>query len=431
MAKYDEDVLNLVAESNGEISRSILCLKFRISEPTASRWLDDMVSRKLIMRSGGGRGTRYSIDPADAYIRKKQLSGDVTPIPYDEYRLDAYVNGVSSFFTKEQKEALVKAGQMPNGMTHSDYLTSINRKLLVEASWASSALEGNTYSLIDTEELFDFGNQKGGAKHEEAMMLLNHKHAIEYILENINEICVTRRDVINIHALLSSGLLKNPEDEGNLRRRAVMIGQSTYTPIDVPSILKEQFEKLIDRANEIKDVFDKSFYLLINIAYLQPFIDVNKRTSRLTCNIPLLKAGMIPMSFFQMSRTGYEKGIVHYYETGDFRRIASEFVSCYQISAARFREVMEVKPLPEHIRLVGLHRKEIRSAVRSAVLNKVPLDEAIEVEFGNKKLEPEQMEFIVSYIEKSVNGLSEGNLILYGLTEGDLAAFKKKTSMSP
>jgi Fic family protein len=169
-----------------------------------------------------------------------------------------------------------------------------------------------------------------GARIEETTMLLNHKHSIEYLLGNISNVSVSKIDILNVHALLSDGLLRDPSDSGKLRVRPVGIGKSSYTPLDFGHEISEEFSVVLDVCEAIKDPFDKSIYLFLNLAYLQPFFDVNKRTARMVSNIPLLKAGLMPMSFFQMSRKGYELGLIHYYETGDFRRMVKEYVCIIQ-----------------------------------------------------------------------------------------------------
>lgn len=348
---------------------------------------------------------------------------DQSPKKYDFSRIISF-SDLSRFFSEEQRSIIDSSGQITGNITHDDYLLSIKKKLLIEASWASSALEGNTYSLIDTEELFERGMEMPGARQEETIMLLNHKHAIEYILENINDINISRRDVMNIHALLSNGLMKDPSDVGSIRVKPVGISSSTYKPLDVLSMISEEFDALLQLAGEIKDPIDQSFFLLINIAYLQPFTDVNKRTSRMTANIPLLKAGLMPMSFYQMDRAGYEKGILHYYETGDFRRLAKEYAKCYKVSADRFKDLIENKPSPTEMRLRLKYRKDVARCVFDIVKNGADINDL------PSTVDAVDVEFFTRYLSGVLDSLSPGNSLLYNLSDDDVIAWKNIQSPS-
>lgn len=349
-------------------------------------------------------------------------------IQYDFNRIRSFSSS-SSFFTDGQKKTLHDLGSLDSIATHDSYLPSIHRKMLLEASWASSALEGNTYSLIDTQELFERGIEMTGAKFEETQMLLNHKHAIEYVLGNVSDIQLARRDIMNIHALLSDGLMKNPSEVGSLRIKPVRIGRSAYVPPDVPSIISEEFDTLLQVAREIKDPFDQSFYLLANIAYLQAFSDVNKRTSRMASNIPLLKERLLPMSFYQMSKSSYEAAIVKYYESGDPRMFVEEYVDCYAVSAQRFKSMIESKPSDSEQKSRLLLRQEIAQTVRTVVKDGVDLAVAIGAVSSNGITQHDR-KFLFDYVPKVIDGLNEGNLFLYKLTDEDLQSYRDSGSSS-
>jgi len=410
-----DSIFSFIVGGSKPVSRRDICGEFNMSDASAARYISDLVDDGVIQRVGDGRSTAYVGDAADSYLATR---GDIKEIEYDFDRIRQYTQK-SSFFTRAQMGDLERFGALPANVTHDDYLTSVHKRLLIEASWASSVLEGNTYSLIDTQELFERGIEMPGAKQEETQMLLNHKHAIEYILENIKDINISRMDIINIQALLSEGLMKDPADVGRVRMKAVGIGQSAYRPIDVPTILSEEFDVLISEANGIKNVFDQSFFLLLNIAYLQPFADVNKRTSRMVSNIPLLKAGMMPMSFYQMSRPGYEKGMLHYYEAGDSRRLAKEYMSCYEVSSNRFMELIENKPAPSELRLRMKYRKAISNGVFEIVKEGKSIDDVMPA-----GLPEDEAKFFADYVGKITDSLGGGNALLYGLTEEDVNTWR-------
>lgn len=421
-----DEVVAYIQASDHAVQRAEVCRKFQLAPATAARLLDEIASAGLVDRVGFGRATAYCADPIDIYLRSPERTRKIQSgirIPYDFNRIRNFSAGSSSFFDHSQIGRLKGLGALPLTVTHEEYLASIHRKMLLETSWASSVLEGNTYSLIDTEELFDRGTKMVGADFTSTQMLLNHKHAIEYLLDNIAEISLSRMDIVNIHSLLSDGLMRDPGDSGRIRYKTVGIGQSIYAPLDVPTQISEELDVILELASEITEPFDQSMYLLANIAYLQPFTDVNKRTSRLASNIPLLKAGLMPMSFFQMSRTGYEKGILHYYETGDSRRLAKEYAACYETSALRFREMIENKPSPDQIRMKMMLRKDISDAVFSIVRLGKKLNELM----PQQTITEQERVFFVEYVTKAIKGLNASNVLLYGLTPQDIVPTQTKS----
>ena len=131
-------------------------------------------------------------------------------------------------------------------------------------------------------------------------MILNHKEAIQYVVEHLATITISRSDLFNIHALLADGLLVDPAMAGRLRRMPVGITHSSFRPLDDQFAIEEEFHILIEKAAAVNDPFEQAFFLLVHIPYLQVFDDINKRTSRIAANIPLLKADLAPMSYLAM-----------------------------------------------------------------------------------------------------------------------------------
>src|SRR5207245_1173916 len=160
----------------------------------------------------------------------------------------------------------------------------------IDLSWASSQLEGNTYSRLDTLALIERGEIAQGKSAAEAQMILNHKAAIELLVESADDVRIDTHTFLSLHGLLSENLLPNPADEGRLRAHAVLIAQSVFRPLDVPQQIEERFRTLLAQANAIADPFEQAFFLMVHIPYLQPFADVNKRVSRVGANLPLIKA---------------------------------------------------------------------------------------------------------------------------------------------
>lgn len=171
------------------------------------------------------------------------------------------------------------------------------QRLLVDLSWSSSRLEGNTYNRLDTERLIEFGQAAEGKDAFETQMILNHKAAIEFLVNDPAHAVVTSETLIALHALLSDGLMPDPLTCGRLRKHAVEIHDSVYLPVALPQRLEELFELTVGIAGEIANPFEQAFFLMVHEPYLQPFADVNKRVSRLAANIPLIRHNLSPLSF--------------------------------------------------------------------------------------------------------------------------------------
>jgi Fic family protein len=133
-------------------------------------------------------------------------------------------------------------------------------------------------------------------------MILNHKAAIELLVESADEVGVNRYTVTNLHSLLADNLLDDPRNAGRLRTTPIAIGASTYIPTAIPQLIEELFGQLLDKAAAIRDPFEQSLFLMVQLPCLQPFVDVNKRTSRLAANIPLIKANLVPLSVHRSFR---------------------------------------------------------------------------------------------------------------------------------
>jgi Fic family protein len=177
------------------------------------------------------------------------------------------------------------------------YARTIYNRLLIDLSWNSSRLEGNTYSLLETERLLEHGEAAEGKDAQETQMIVNHKAAIELLVDQASEIGFNRYTILNLHALLADNLLADPQAGGRLRHIPVSIGGTVYSPLEAPQPIDECFQDILDKAAAIDDAFEQSFFVLLHLAYLQPFENVNKRVSRLAANIPLIRRNLCPLSF--------------------------------------------------------------------------------------------------------------------------------------
>lgn len=189
-------------------------------------------------------------------------------------------------------------------------------RLLIDLSWNSSRLEGNTYSLLDTQRLLERGEAVEGKDAKETQMILNHKAAIEMLADDAEEIGFNRYTLCNLHALLSENLLPDPMAGGRLRSHSVGIGASVFEPLQVPQQIEEGFDIMLTKVEAVRNPFEQALFIMVHLPYLQPFDDVNKRLSRLAANIPLVRRNLCPLSFVDVDREMYTLGFLGVYELG-------------------------------------------------------------------------------------------------------------------
>lgn len=305
--------------------------------------------------------------------------GERQPVGYDMEFLDAYRPGVTWYLPAAERARLHELGRT----TYMDqpagtYARDIIQRLIIDLSWGSSRLEGLRYSRIDTEELLNAGRSPKGASDRDRQLILNHKAAIEFLVEEAQTIAFNRYTILNLHGLLAENLLDDRAGEAALRTRAVVGGSSVYTPIAIPQVIEERFDTLLAKANAIPDSIEQSLFMMVQLPYLQPFIDVNKRTSRLAANIPLIRANLCPLSFVDVPEGIYTEGILGVYEIRDVSLLRDVFVWAYERSCAQFKVLREAMGEPNPIRLN--YRAELRQLVADVVRGMSwPADEELQI----------------------------------------------------
>lgn len=359
--QQNEEIITLLGKhpeglSRGQISDN---LRFPINNKTLQRRLTALADDDRIARTGERKATRYhpieaSIETSKGHLKdkisdifspksQKKLKFLDTPlhareiVSYNRDFLDSYVPNQSQYVPKKIQEALFQEGKrFDEQLAAGTYARQICQRLLIDLSYNSSRLEGNTYSRLDTQKLVEEGITAEGKVHEETVMIMNHKEAILFLVENAQDIELNSLTIRNLHHLLSQDLLTNPNACGNIRTLEVNIGQSTYKPLDNPHILKELFELILQKAKKIKDPFEQSFFLLVHLSYLQAFEDVNKRTSRLSCNIPFIKSNLCPLSFTDVARDDYTAALLVIYEKNDTGPMLELFAWAYSRSCEQY-----------------------------------------------------------------------------------------------
>ena len=428
MALSGQDILDYIAAHPGARREDIRRHTAPdASSPTVWRALKRLVGENKLEVSGKGRATGYSL--AGAAVVRAHLANPYNrrkPANYNKDFIDRYVPGRSFYLSTADKQRLRDA-DTPNmpPLPAGTYAQRVLERLLVDLSWASSRMEGNTYSILETERLIRFGEEASGKDRKEAVMILNHKEAIQYVVDNLDAITISRPDLTNIHALLADGLLADPAMVGRLRRMPVGITHSSYRPLGDQFEIEEEFTILIEKAAAITDPFEQSFFLLVHIPYLQAFDDINKRTSRVASNIPLLKADLAPMSFLTMDDGDYIDGLIGIYELNNVALLRDDYMDAYVASAENYRVLRAELETPDKAALV--YREFVREAVRRSVLDWKAFDPALITAMADEAGIPEEDRTqVVNYIGREFRGLHEGNVIRYRLRPADLEAIGRK-----
>ncbi len=422
MPLSDQIILDYIAEHPGAgregIRRNVAS---DLSNPTIWRALKKLADENKLEITGKGRATGYYL-AGSAVIRDflKTPYNRRKPVSYNREFLERYIPDKTFYLAEAERKQLREAGQPgPPSLPAGTYAQRILERLLVDLSWASSRMEGNTYDILETERLIRFGHEAEGKDRKEAVMILNHKEAIQYIVENINDVNIDRHDLFNIHALLSNGLLTNPAMAGRLRRMPVGITHSNYTPPGDEFEIEENFNILIQKAAAITDPFEQSFFLLVQIPYLQAFDDINKRTSRISSNVPLLKADLAPMSFMTMNDHDYMDGLIGIYELNNVSLLREAYIDAYKTSSENYKTLRAELESPEKAALA--YRDFVREAVRRSVLEwkSFQPDKIKQMAVAADIPEADRQQ-VIDYIGKEFHGLHEGNIIRYRLRPEDL-----------
>lgn len=222
-----------------------------------------------ILRISERRSSREG-EEIKTYVR--QPGQQRKPVSYQNEFLEQYHPNQTYYLPESLRAQLHVLGRSPAEQTPAGtFARDILNRLLIDLSWASSRLEGNTYSRLDTERLIEFGQAAEGKDALETQMILNHKSAIEYLVRDPEHAGVTAEIFIALYAFLSDGLMPDPLSCGRIRTRAVEISGSVYLPIAMPQRLEDLFRIVVSMAAEIQDSFEQSFFLMVHLPYLQPF----------------------------------------------------------------------------------------------------------------------------------------------------------------
>jgi Fic family protein len=456
-----EDVQRIIGTLNGHpegvtFEQILAEVKDQVGESTLHRRLKKMIGQGLIRVTGQTRSTRYHLapittlatvtavseDPVEYPDQEAQIPlspeaasirqlvtlplGNRMPEAYDQHFLRSYQPNQTFYLSETQRSKLHELGRTAQLTAPAGtYARNILQRLLIDLSWNSSRLEGNNYSLLDTKLLISDGKTADLRTAEESQMILNHKAAIEFIVDNAADIGFNRYTITNLHAQLSDNLLGNSAASGRIRSIPVDIGHSVYVPLAIPQLINELFDVLLLKASDIRDPFEQAFFVMVQLPYLQPFDDVNKRVSRLAANIPLIKLNLAPLCFVDVSKDIYAQGLLGIYELRRIELFKDVFLWAYERSAKRYAALRQSMGEPDTFRLQ--YRTEIRGLIQQIIINGMSVEDANKTisEYA-QALPTAARDRFIEVTETELLNLHDGNFARYQVTPAQFRTWKTK-----
>ena len=333
--KSAPEIHNGLVNLNTNFSMSLSTLKRRLG--------GEFMKMNLVTSVGKGKGLKYALTP------EYQL---IYPINVDEYfssenrkiknrfnfELVESIEGARLFTDNEMEELQSLQLQYEHNISKlspSVYQMEVER-LSIDLSWKSSQIEGNTYSLLDTERLLKEQQTAKGKTVEEATMLLNHKKAIDFLLQNPDFFEALKiRDIEYIHSMLVEKL----DVQRNLRKELVRIGGTDYIPLDNEHQIRESLHDACGLINSKKNVFEKVLLTLALLSYIQAFMDGNKRVARIVANGILINNNYCPISFRTVDSVDYKKAMLIFYEQNNLNAFKQIFIEQFKFAVGEYFRV--------------------------------------------------------------------------------------------
>ncbi|MEI6288367.1 MAG: Fic family protein [bacterium] len=327
--------------SSSNIHQELIKIGEDVSLVTVKRILTQIVKDGLLNKSGAGRTTGYTLSIKGRLLAdidaKEYCSVDPDKrIGLKQYNFELLKNIPSDIFTPEELRVFNNSTVEYHKRTKN--LSSVLEKkelerLIIELSWKSSKIEGNTYTLLDTEKLILENKEAPGHDRKEARMILNHKEAFNYVRKYANKFkTLTRKNLEELHSIL----VKDLSVELGLRKRPVGVLGSIYRPLDNSQQILEAVESLSKAVTKISNPYAKALVAILGLSYIQPFEDGNKRTSRLLANAILLAYSCAPLSYRSVDENDYREAILVFYELNSIMPFKKIFMAQYEFATKNY-----------------------------------------------------------------------------------------------
>ncbi|WP_295677097.1 Fic family protein [uncultured Mucilaginibacter sp.] len=344
MSDITESVLKYIIEHPLSSSKEVHDgLNGAIGYATAKRILNKLNAEQLISTEGKGKATKYLVSPSyellypidlDEYFKKEQDERQIKN-SFNFTLITGVLGSVKLFTADEEHHLEALHSKFKDNISHlstAAYNKEMER-LAIDLSWKSSQIEGNTYSLLETERLLKEKETAEGKPKDDAMMLLNHKDAINFIVEHPDYVIpLNIRGIEDIHSLL----IKDLGVDRNIRQRRVGISGTNYTPLDNEHQIREALNDMCVLVNSKENVFEKSLLTLALLSYIQAFGDGNKRTARIVSNAILIAYGYCPISFRTVDSIEYKKAMLLFYEQNNISAFKKIFIDQFEFAVKTY-----------------------------------------------------------------------------------------------
>ena len=338
--KREQQIINYIQNNDKCSSKDIFeSIPITISYATLKRVLKKLISEHCIKTTGKGKSTRYMISPAYELLQpidiQKYYEKEIDERTIKEsfnFNIITEVLANHSVFTDDELSGLLDLQKTYttniSQLSENEYKKELER-LAIDLSWKSSQIEGNTYSLLETEILLKERETAAGKTKEEAVMLLNHKDTIDFIIGNPDYLYpLSVSKIEDIHSML----IKELAVERNLRKRRIGISGTNYRPLDNEFQIKEALQNTCKLINTKESPFEKALLALVLISYIQPFMDGNKRTARIVSNAILMHENYCPLSFRTVDAIDYKKAMLLFYEQNNISNFKEIFINQFEFA---------------------------------------------------------------------------------------------------
>ncbi len=344
MTKSEKLIIKHLTHNSNRSSKEIHeGIQELVGYATVKRILKRMCEENLAHKTGNGKSTKYALSLSYNLIHPIELDvyfqNEIDErVIFETFNLDLITEVLSKveLFKAEELDILNELQKTYtkniNALSEEQYLKELER-LAIDLSWKSAQIEGNTYSLLETERLLKEKITAAGKKKDEAIMLLNHKDALDFILENTDYMNrVSIRKIEDIHSIL----IKELGVDRNIRTSRVGISGTNYKPLDNEYQIREALQQTCDLVNKKDSIFEKAFLLLILLSYIQAFNDGNKRTARIVSNACLINYNHCPISFRTVDSIEYKKAMLLFYEQNNVSAFKDIFISQFKFAVETY-----------------------------------------------------------------------------------------------
>jgi Fic family protein len=394
------------------------------SHATLSRALRRLADQGIVDKTGTTRNAVFKLVAETEHFVRPPHQRPVAA--YDAARLDGYEPNKTRWLTVDAEARMrAAAGRLSHHLDAATYSRRISERFRIGLAWASSHLEGNTYSYLDAEALIKFSQQTDGHDWTEVTMILNHKRAITLLLESVDTSDITPQWMSRAHSLLMRDPLDAP-DLGRMRLTGgdIRIGGSSYRPSANHARLSVDLGALCWAVSETENPFEASFLSLAGMSYLQAFADGNKRMGRLSCNLPLLRAGLPPMSFLFVSASEYISALLVFYELGDAAPLADVVSQAYAEAAPHYKAALATQRPPRNAEIQNRARiNRLVAEIVSAAAEGMPLDEDVHLRAALADLAETDRAVVAESVRAALAVIGPDNFGTWEVPPDNAAAF--------